>query len=148
MSRARKGFALLAAIFVIVLLGALATAMVFAAGEESRASAGKLGATRALAAAEDVLTNTIFGTDWVAAMQLRAGQQIAPPPAAQAGVAVKIVRLDTTCFFLQAITTDPFTSPVNGRIVRRVGLTIEVVADSAGVLRPLRVPNRGWVELF
>lgn len=148
MNCARKGFALLAALFALILLGALSTAMVFAAGEETRASAGKLGATRAIAAVEDVLANTVANADWVTAMQLRPGQHIASHVTVPEKVAVTIVRLDTTCFFVQAVTPDPSAGPVNGRIVRRVGLTIEVGADSAGIIRPLRVPKRGWVELF
>lgn len=148
MNCARKGFALLAALFALILLGALGTAMVFAAGEETRASAGKLGATRAIAAVEDVLANTVANADWVTAMQLRPGQHTESHVTAPEKVAVTIVRLDTTCFFVQAVTPDPSAGPVNGRIVRRVGLTIEVGADSAGIFRPLRVPNRGWVELF
>lgn len=142
----RRGVAVLVALFVIVLLGALSTAMVFAAREETHASAVKLGATRALAAVEDALAQTVANTDWAALMHLRPGQHT--QVSAQPAVAITIVRLDTTSFFVQGVTPDPSAGPINGRIVRRVGLTIEVGADSAGLLRPLRVASRGWAELF
>lgn len=122
--------------------------MVFAAGEESRASASKLAATRALSAVEDALTNTVSSVDWMAAMQLRPGQHTTTHFNNPVPVAITVIRLDTTCFFIQAVTPDPSATALNGRIVRRVGLTIEVGSDSAGIFRPLRVPNRGWVELF
>jgi hypothetical protein len=146
--RARKGFAVLLAIFAILLMGALATSMVFAAGEETRASAAALRSTDALSRAESALALAAARTDWAAAMVLRPGQVSRMYLTEDPRTAVLIARLDTTLFMLQAIHPDPLTSASNAGFIRRVGLTIELVRDSAGAIRPLRLPNRAWVELF
>lgn len=144
----RNGFAVLLALFAILLLGALATSMVFAAGEETRASAAGFRSTDALSSAESALAEAVAHADWVAAMAMRPGQFTAIHVAEYPATAVAISRLDTTLFFVQAVHPGPLTSPGNARFIRRVGLTIELGADSAGILRPLRVPSRAWIELF
>ncbi len=146
--QARNGFAVLLALFAMTLLGALCTAMVYAAREETRASEGHLSSTRALSSVESALSTTVASFDWSSAMSLRPGQHLTIHSTGPTRVSITIARLDTTCFFVQAVTPDPLAVSVNERFTRRIALTIEVGADSAGTLRPLRVPNRGWTELF
>ncbi len=147
---AQKGFAVLLAIFSIVLFGALATAMAFAAGQETRASGGVFQSAHSLSAAEGGVWEAVATADWMVAMTMRPGQVIRQRAAVgtPAAAAIAIVRLDSTCFFIQSISPDPEAEGGNSRVIRRVGLTIEVLPDSGGVLRPSRVPNRAWMELF
>lgn len=145
---ARKGFAVVLALFALILLGALCTAIAFASWEDTRASAGELASARALAAAESAVESSIAAQDWTAAMLLRSGQHLTIHVTDPAPTAVSIARLDTTLFFIQGVTPDPIAGSANERFIRRVALTIELGADSAGILRALRVPNRGWLELF
>ncbi len=148
MKRARAGFAVLLALFVLILFGALCTAMAFASGEDTRASAAQLFSTRALAAAESAVESSIAAQDWSAAMALRPAQHLTLHLTGPVPVAVMIARLDTTLFFVEGVTPDPIALRANERFIRRVAVTIEVGADSAGIFRALRLPGRGWVELF
>ncbi len=145
----RQGFAVLLALFAIILFGALATTMVFAANAETRASGIVLGSAQSLSAAESAAWLTIASFDWETGLSFRPGQftqlqvSAGPIPAT-----VHVVRLDSTCFFIQASAINPQNPAGNTRFIRRVGITIELFIDSTGVIRPLRVPGRSWTELF
>lgn len=145
----RRGFAVLLALFAMILFGAIATAMVFAAGASTRASGTMLGSSRSLSAAESAAWTSIAAFDWQAAMQMLPGQFLQVQQSGGSPYStVSIVRLDSTCFFVQASAGTLSGSAGNARFTRRVGLTIEVIRDSTGVVRPVRVPERSWVELF
>lgn len=145
----RRGFAVLLALFAITLFGALATAMVFAATAETRASGIVLGSAQSLSAAESAAWRGIASFDWEAGLSLRPGQftqiQVSADPIP---ATVHVVRLDSTCFFIQASAVNRQNPAGNTRFNRRVGITIELSIDSTGVIRPLRVPGRAWTELF
>lgn len=141
---APRGFAVMLSLFAVLLFGALATAMVFAAGEETRASGTQLGSARALASAEAAVWQTIGSFDWGSAFLLRPGQFTTVSTLSAGNLSnVIVVRLDSTCFFVQASS-----APENGRFARKVGVTIELAVDSSGIVLPLRLPNRAWTELF
>jgi hypothetical protein len=145
----RGGFAVLLALFSMILLGAIAVAMLFAANAATRASGTMLGVSRSLSAAEAGAWSSIASFDWTAAMLLAPGQFLQVQQPAGSGYAVvSIVRLDSTCFFVQASASDPPSAAQNARFIRRVGITIEVVKDSTGAVRPVKVPERAWTELF
>jgi hypothetical protein len=133
------GFAVIIAIFAIIILGALATAMSFAVAEETKASRSSLRGSLALSSAEGGAVEFTTTMDWRTGMLLRSGQSL---HTSSGQAEILVVRLDTTCFFVQSIYADSTGAE------RRVGLTIEVGADSAGVLKASSVPNRAWVELF
>lgn len=148
-TRARSGFALVLALFTLVLFGAIATAMAFAGAVETRASATTLAAAQSLSAAEAAAWNTAVTFDWHSALDLRPGQfNRFQTPSGATLVEVAVIRLDSTCFFIQASTESGPNVAGNARLTRRVGITIELTVDSAGVVSPKRVPNRAWVELF
>lgn len=138
----RPGFAVILALFTVILLGAVATAMVFAANAETRSSATMFGASRSLSAAEAQVWSGIASYDWSPALSFLPGQstQIAP--------SVYVVRLDSTCFFVQATAVGGPNVAGIARFVRRIGVTMEITRDTTGAIRALRVPNRAWTELF
>ena len=145
----RGGFAVLLALFSMILLGAIAVAMLFAANMATRASGTKLGVSRSLSAAEAGALRSIASFDWTAAMQLFPGQFLQVRQYAGSGYAiVSVVRLDSTCFFVQASADDSSNPAQNARFIRRVGITIEVLRDSTGAVRPVKVLERAWTELF
>ena len=137
------------ALFAVLLFGGIAMAMVFAAGAATRASGTMLGTSRALAAAESAAWKSIETFDWQAALNLMPGQFLGvPQPGGSDYSEVFIMRLDSTSFFVQASAGNRAGSAGNARFIRRVGVTIEVLWDSTGVVRPVRVPQRAWTELF
>lgn len=149
MRRARHGFAVVFALFAIILFGAIATAMVFAAGSETRASRSTLGSSQALAAVESAVWSTVSTFDWPGALallpgnsskfQIRSGQSLAT---------VWVVRLDSTCFLVEGMGGSGTNAAGNPLFLRRVGVTIEVIRDSTNQIRVSRVPGRAWTELF
>jgi hypothetical protein len=149
MRRARHGFAVVFALFVIILFGAIATAMAFAAGSETRASRSTLGSSQALAAVESPVWTTVSTFDWFAALAFLPGNssriQIA---SGQSMVTVWVVRLDSTCFLVQGSGGSGTNPGGNPLFLRRVGVTIEVIRDSTNQIRVSRVPGRAWTELF
>lgn len=145
----RRGFAVMLALFAVILFGAIATAMAYAANLETRASSTMLGASRSLSAAESAAWETIASYDWLSALSLVPGQSTHPLSGlGQVTSSVYIVRLDSTCFLVQATAVSGPNVAGSGRFIRRVGITIEVTRDTAGSIRASRVPNRAWTELF
>lgn len=130
------------ALFTIILLGALATAMVFAAKAETRASASMLGASQSLSAAESAVWSGIAAYDWASALAFLPGQS------ARIAAGVYLVRLDSTCFFVQSTATATSNVAGTARFIRRVGVTIEITRDTTGAIRVQKVPDRAWTELF
>lgn len=146
---ARRGFAVLLALFAIILFGALATTMVFAAAAETQASGTMLATSRSLSAAEAGVMTAISTFDWGSVLAALPGQSTRT----QVGFGgqttdIWVIRLDSTCFLVQGTAQSGPNVAGNPRFVRRIGVTIEVTRDSSGVIRVLRVPSRAWTELF
>lgn len=145
----RGGFGVLFALFAVVLFGALAATLVFASALETGATVAGSAARRSLVAAEAAVWNTISSFDWNAALSFLPGQSARFQVAVGKSTAnVYLVRLDSTCFLVQAEAGEGADAVENARFLRRVGVTIEVTRDSAGVIRALRIPERAWTELF
>lgn len=146
---ARSGFALVLALFTLVLLGGLSTAIAFAAAAETRASVAALAAAQTLSAAETAAWNTMATFDWQSGRDLGQGEYIRFQSLTRLNqVEVVVIRLDSTCFHIQAAVQSRQNVSGNARFRRRVGITIELTIDSTGVVSPKRVPSRAWAELF
>lgn len=149
MSAPKSGFAVILALFAIVLFGALATTMVFAAARETQGSGITLGTSQSLSAAEAGVTTVISSFDWNSAMSLLPGQSMRTEVGFRGGTTnIWVIRLDSTCFLVEGSAGAGPNVAGKPRFVRRVGVTIELTRDSLGAIRVLRVPNRGWTELF
>lgn len=148
-TRARSGFALVLALFSMIMFGGLCTAMAFAAAAETRASATALVSAQTLSAAEAAAWNTAATFDWQSGLDLGQGQfSRFQTQNGSALVEVTVIRLDSTCFFIQAAAESRPYVAGNARFSRRVGITIELTVDSARVVSSKRVPDRAWAELF
>ena len=149
MQGGRRGFAVLFALFAIMLFGGIAAAMVFAAGAETLASGSMLASSQALSAVESAVWSTVSSFDWSSALTFLPGQSASVSlVTGLSKVDVSVVRLDSTCFLVQGVGGGKPNGARNPRFLRRVGVTIEVTRDSAGQVRASKVPNRAWAELF
>ena len=145
----RRGFAVILAIFAIILFGALALTMAFAAGIETRESGTIKGSSRLLSVAEAGVWTTVATFNWASVMSYLPGQSAMLQTRFDGvGTNIWVTRLDSTCFLVQGVARDGPNVAGTPRFTRRVGVTIEVTRDSLGVFRALRLPNRGWTELF
>jgi hypothetical protein len=137
------------ALFAILLFGALALTMAFAATAETRESGSVMGMSRSLSAAEAGLWAAIPSVDWESALSYLPGQwEKMQVPVSGTLANIWVIRLDSTCFLVQSVAGIGPNLAGNPRFIRRVGVTIEVTRDSTGLIRALRVPDRAWTELF
>jgi len=146
MIRSRKGFALAAALLVLLLVSALVTGVFVAATEETRL--GIVGMERhvAFTAAESAIEMTIatFRADTSAAIGL-AGTKTIPIGDLEAPVIVYVTRLDSTLFWIVA---DAGASPVEARASRRIGVVVKAFAAPDHSIIIDRISERWWSELF
>lgn len=145
-----KGFALVAALVAVVLLGALIVGAFVATTEETRISGNVTMGTRAMSAAESVLENDLTG--WAAGQVDSLGiAQRAVHSTAVPGFAVTttLVRLDSSLYWVIADAADGITEPGGTNSVRRrISLLVRRTADSTGQAVLLRLEERPWSELF
>ena len=142
----RRGFALAAALLVLLLISALTVGVFFAATEETRVGATSAERQLALSAAESAIETTIaeWNGDSVAPIGV-SGTRTAAVGGMGAPVVVHITRLDSTLYWIVADASAP--SP-GSRISRRIGVVVRVLrgADHSTIID--RIPERSWSELF
>jgi len=146
LSNGRKGFALVAALLAVMLIGALVGVVLFAATEETRTGSVIAGHETALRAAESALEIMIAGlgassgdTAGIIGTKSRRLDGLGAP------VVVYITRLDSSLFWLVADAGGEIS--LSG-VRRRIGV---VVKTSAGADRSItigRISDRAWSELF
>lgn len=146
LSNGRKGFALVAALLAVMLIGALVGVVLFAVTEETRTGSVIAGREAALRAAESALEITIAGlgassgdTTGIIGTKSRRLDGLGVP------VVVYITRLDSSLFWLVA---DAGGENSLSGVRRRIGV---VVKSSAGADRSTtigRISDRAWSELF
>lgn len=121
----RRGFAIVATVFALVILAALVTGAFFAAEQELRVARNGRDAQRALSAAEAALSLTVAGWDAARLNGLAVGDSaivaVASPPGTGAAGAT-VVRLNQQLFLVRATGQSP------GEIARRtLGLVVRLV---------------------
>jgi Tfp pilus assembly protein PilX len=146
----RSGFALVAALVAVVLVGALIAGAFVATTEESRVSLNAGLAERSLNAAESAAEGDV--ADWASqqADSLIAGQRKARSWTSDGmQLTTTLIRLNGTLFVLtgEATGVDHSASGVPS-IRRRIGILLRRVADSTGRGSLLRLEERAWSELF
>jgi len=146
MIRSRKGFALAAALLVLLLVSALVTGVFVAATEETRIGIAGMERHLAFTAAESAIEMTIatFRADTSAAIGL-AGTRAIPIGDLEAPVIVYVTRLDSTLYWIVA---DAGASPVEAKASRRIGVVVKAVPAPDHSIIIDRISERWWSELF
>jgi hypothetical protein len=146
MIRPRKGFALPAALLVLLLVSALVTGAFAAATEASKVGIAGVERHLAFVAAESAIEMTIatFRADTTVAIGL-AGTKTIPIGDLNAPVIVYVTRLDSTLYWIVA---DAGASPLEARASRRIGVVVRGVAAPDHSIIIDRISERWWSELF
>jgi hypothetical protein len=146
MIRPRKGFALAAALLVLLLVSALVTGAFVAATEETKVGVAARERHLAFVAAESAIEMTIatFRPDTTGAIGL-AGTKTMSVGDLEAPVVVYITRLDSARYWIVA---DAGASPVEARASRRIGVVVMAVASPDHSITIDRISERWWTELF
>jgi hypothetical protein len=142
----RKGFALAAALLVLLLVSALVTGVFVAATEETKVGIAGVERHLAFVAAESAIEITIatFRADTTAPFGL-AGAKTIPIGDMDLPVVVYITRLDSTLYWIVA---DAGGSPVEARASRRIGVLVRAIAAQDHSIIIDRISERWWSELF
>ena len=146
MIRHRKGFALAAALLVLLLVSALMTGVFVAATEETRVGIAAVERHLAFVVAETAIEMTIatFRADTTATIGL-AGTKTIPIGDLEVPVIVYVTRLDSALYWIVA---DAGASPGEARASRRIGAVVRAVADPDHSIIIDRISERWWTELF
>ena len=146
MIRARKGFALAAALLVLVLVSALVTGVFVATAEETKVGMAGMERHVALAAAESAIEMTIarFRVDTTTPIGVT-GTKTFPIGDLEAPVIVYVTRLDSALYWIVA---DAGAAPGEARASRRIGVVVRAVATPDHSIIIDRISERWWSELF
>lgn len=145
-SAPRDGFALAAALFMLLLISALVTGVFFAVTEETRASSATAERQAALLAAESAIEITIaeWSDDWSGAVAATVTRSVMMPETV-APVAIHITRLDSTLFW---IVGDATAQSHGLGVTCRIGVAARVVTNPDHSITIDRISERSWSELF
>jgi Tfp pilus assembly protein PilX len=145
-SAPRRGFALAAALFTLLLISALVTGVFFAVTEDTRASSATAERQTALRAAESAIVMTI--AEWSADSAGSIGgtaTRSATIPEMGAPVTIHITRLDSTLYWI----VGDATAQSRGLAVScRIGVAVRVVISPDHSITIDRISERSWSELF
>jgi hypothetical protein len=146
MIRPRKGFALAAALLVLLLVSALVTGVFVAATEETKVGTAAMERHLALSAAESAMEVTIarFRPDTTTPIGV-AGTMITRIGDLEAPVVVYVTRIDSALYWIVA---DAGASPAEATASRRIGVVVRVVAAPDDSISIDRISERWWSELF
>jgi hypothetical protein len=146
MIRARKGFALAAALLILLLVSALVTGVFVAATEETKVGIAAVERHLALAAAESAIEMTIarFRVDTITPIGVT-GTKTIPIGDLEAPVIVYVTRLDSAVYWIVA---DAGASPAEVKASRRIGVVVRAVAAPDHSITIDRISERWWSELF
>jgi hypothetical protein len=144
MTSPRKGFALIAAVLAIVLIGALVAGAMFATTEETKVGSAGIARDMALIAAESALASAVT----TSALPTRIGIGGMTSRRSELGgrpVNVYVTRLDSTIYWFVA---ESAADASHSGAQRRVGILVAAhsQADSSISISP--ISERAWSELF
>jgi len=144
----RAGFALAAALIAVVLIAAMVTGALFAAHQETSATAAEVIDQQAGAYAERSALLTI--AYWVCAEcdAMQVGSVIVRSPATDPPLesTVYVTRLDSALFLVTAEGRIVSSSTVRAR--RRISVAVGTSRDSSGVSRAFRVSEQAWSSAY
>lgn len=146
--KARRGFALATALACVVLIAVIASAAIFASGQEARATRTEILDHQAFAYAERAAQMTVSAWACPACDSLAVGGVIVESPSNDPPLesTVYTTRLDSALYLVVA----------EGRIVvsgatrlrRRVSVAVRTSRDSAGVTRAIPLAPHAWAALY
>jgi Tfp pilus assembly protein PilX len=144
MTAIRKGFALIAALLAVVLIGALVAGAMFATTEETKVGSTAGARDVALTAAESALASAIS----MSALPTSIGVGGTTSQATEfSGRAVNVysTRLDSTIYWLVA---ESAADASHSGAQRRVGIFVTAHAQPDGSISITPISERAWSELF
>jgi type II secretory pathway pseudopilin PulG len=143
--KARRGFALAAAVLSLLLIAALVASAFFAAMEETRIAAAAVAKEAALTAAESAIESTIAA--WTFADESIKVGEVRKSTNSGFGtrVEVSVTRLDSTLYWIVA---DAGGVSSGTTAERRIGAVVRAQTgpDHSTIID--RIPERWWSELF
>ncbi len=144
----RAGFALPAAIACLVIIATIATAGLFAAGQESASTRAEILDQQAISYAERAAMVAIHGWGCEVCDSMAVGSVYMENPAAHPPLesTVYITRLDSALFLVVA------EARVNGggatRLKRRISIAVRTARDSLGQARAFPLHPHSWVPVY
>lgn len=144
----RAGFALVAAIAAIVMIAALVTAILFAAGQETRTSRYAILDNQVLAYAERAASRAIasFDAGMVSDRTTGSVAVYTLPRDDRVESRVFVTRLDSALFLV--VSEASVVASDTPALRRRVGIVVQSTRDSLGVDRVSRVSGYAWSALY
>lgn len=146
--RVRPGFAVVAALSAIVLIGFLVVAILFATGQESRATAAEILDAQAIGLAESAAISRAAEWDCPDCDLLPVGTVIIQnrPASQRFESATYTTRLDSTVFLItgEARSRDTGIMPVQ----RRISIVVSISHDSAGVAHAKPLRSHYWSAVY
>jgi Tfp pilus assembly protein PilX len=142
----QRGFALVAALLAIVLIGALVAGGMFATTEETRVGATGAARELALIAAESAIASRVSEASVTRPNEVGVAgvisetAQISGRP-----VTLYLTRLDSTIYWVVA---DAAADPVHSGARRRIGMLLTTERRLDGTISISPISERAWSELF
>lgn len=142
----RRGFALVAALLAILLIGALVTGAMLATTEETRAGATGVSRELALMAAESAVTALVSEASMMRPNEVGLGGAVSESTQISGRtVTLYLTRLDSTLYWVVAeAAADPRRSGAR----RRIGMLVTSEVRSNGTTSISPISERAWSELF
>lgn len=143
---ARLGFALPAALLMILLIAALVAGVFSAITEETRIGVAAAERQLALLTAESAVELTIMSLPDVAHDEIGIGETTSRPVEGLAApTMVYVTRLDSSRYWVVA---DAEGGSPNSGVARRVGVVVKAARAADGSMTIDRISERAWSELF
>lgn len=146
--KTRGGFALVAALVALVLIGVLVTSGLFASNQEAHAAAAELGDQQTAAFAERAAILTVAEWACPECDQLPVGSVFIRNPVASPPLesTVFITRLDSALFVVTGEARLTRSGAVTMR--RRVSIAVKTARDSLGATRASRIAGDSWAVAY
>jgi type II secretory pathway pseudopilin PulG len=140
----RRGFALIAALLTVVLIGALVAGAMFSTTEETRLGSTAAARDLSLTAAESALVSAVTTSALPTTIGV-AGTIFGETQTAGLSVNVYVTRLDSTTYWFVA---ESAADASHSGAQRRVGILVNVRREADSSISITPVSERAWSELF
>jgi hypothetical protein len=146
--KSRPGFALVAAIVALVLIGVLVTSGLFASNQESLSTGAELTEQQTAAFADRAAVLTVTGWSCPECDQLGIGSVFIRNPVASPPLesTVYITRLDSALFLVTGEARLRRSGAIAMR--RRVSIAVKTARDSLGTMRASRIDGDSWAVAY
>ena len=144
----RRGFALVTAIACVVLIAVVATATLFASGQEARATSSELLDQQAFAYAERAALLSIAAWPCAGCDSMAIGGVIIQKPGADPPLesTVYTTRLDSALILV--VSEGRVVIGPHARLTRRVSIIARTSRDSSGITRARQLGAQSWAAVY